>query len=475
MSNSSIRFKADAATSRAALLILIVFVTVNTLIFALSVDGAAIKFGGDAGSWYQPTLGLLKHGWFVDPEDPSKLLTFRPPLYPMFAASMLWLGGGGMWLVVVAQLVLLFATGWLARATTERCLPGYGNLILALVIFNPNALGTAHLFQSDTLYAFSMTAVFWSVFSFVRLPAWHLAIGSGMLLGLSLLVRTTGQYLIFVWPLALLFLGVLVGGTRVWVRSLMMGFAATAVAFVMIAPWMLHNQRAGEGFTLSSNFLKSYFIWDNIAYLEKYNKNIGQTQAEQSAETIRNRFGEQYGPNFSKLADREKYEYLADKGREQFFSYPVRTFGTSFGWAWAQYYGIPGVSNFMNLFGLGEETAFAAFRRHHNDNYIDAGLDALKKASPVFSVLTAAGFMFVFILRGLSLLGIVTLIRRRLWSVLLVIVAGLAYFTVIHLFVANSRYRLPMEPILFLLAVYGLDGWRRWRVSSGIALENRSA
>ncbi len=473
MSTSST--KPGAASYRTALLILTIFIAVNALVSAFTVDGAALKFGGDAGSWYQPTLGLLKHGRFVDPDDPAKLLTFRPPLYPLFAALMLWLSGGAMWSIVAAQLALLFATGWLARAITERWLPGYGNLMLVLVIFNPNALGTAHLFQSDTLYAFSIAAVFWALFAFAKNQTWSLAISSGALLGISLLVRTTGQFLIYVWPLALLLLGVLTSGARVWVGSLAKGLMAAIVAFAIIVPWMLHNQRAGEGFTLSNNFLKSYFLWDNISYLEKYDKNIGQTEAERAMEARQKQLSVQFGHDFEQLSDRNKYAYLADKGREQFLSYPVRTFTRAFGWAWAQYYGIPGVSNFMNLFDLGGETAFARFRRQQYDNYIDAGFDALKNASPVFVSLTAAGFLFVFVLRGLGLFGVFTLFRRRLWPVLLIVGAGVGYFTLIHLLVANSRYRLPIEPILFLLALYGLDGWRCWRVSSEKAVENRLA
>ena len=466
MSTSSAPSGTVAASFRTALLIFAAFVAVNALMAVFLVDNAAFKFGGDAGSWYQPTLGLLKHGWFVDPDDPARLLTFRPPLYPLFAALLLWLSGGAMWTIVVTQLALLFATGWIARAFTERWLPGYGNLMLALVIFNPNALGTAHLFQSDTLYTFLMTALFWSLFAFAKTPVWPLALASGALLGLSLLARTTGQFLMYIWPLALLLLGMLAGGARIWARSLTMGLAATLVAFLVITPWMLHNQRAGEGFTLSNNFLKSYFLWDSISYLEKYSKNIGQTPAELSAEAIRDRFGEQYGSDFNRLTDRDKYAYLADKGREQFFSYPAGTYARAFGWAWVQYFGIAGVSNFMNLFGLEGETAFARFRHAQYDNYIDAGIDALKKASPAFLALSAFGFLFVIVLRALGLIGVVTLLRRRVWPVLLIIGAGLGYFTLVHLFVANSRYRLPIEPILFLLALYGLDGIRNRRITS---------
>jgi hypothetical protein len=466
MKTSSRAPHTETATSRVVLLILAIFVLVNAVIAWFTVDGAALGFGGDASSWYEPALGLLKHGGFVDPDNPSKLLTARPPLYPMFAAAALYLSGGAMWSVIVGQVALLFATGWLARAMTEAWLPGYGNVMLALVIFNPNALGTAHLFQSDTLYAFVSTAVLCSLLFFARAPNWTLAAASGALFGLSLLARTTAQFLLYVWPFAMLLLGVVARGWRAWSRFLVMGFVSAIIAVAVIVPWVLHNQRAGEGLSLTTNYLKSYFLWDNIAYLEKYDKNIGQTQAERAAERRQNEFARQYGPNFNKLPDRQKFAYLEERGRELFLSYPAHTFARAFVWAWAQFYGVPGVSNFLNLFGLGEQTAFARYRQQKYDNYLQAGIDALKNASPVFTVLTVAGFLFILVLRILGLIGVVTVFRRRLWPIVLVVGGGLGYFTLIHLFVANSRYRLPIESLLFLLALYGLDGLRRRAVTS---------
>jgi hypothetical protein len=109
---------------------------------------------------------------------------------------------------------------------------------------------------------------------------------------------------------------------------------------------------------------------------------------------------------------------------------------------------------------------FARYRAQKYDNYVQAGLDAVKDASPAFTVLTAAGFIFVAIVRLLALVGLFIIVRRRVWPVLLIVAGGLGYFTLIHLFVANSRYRLPIEPLLFLLALYGLEGGRRRSVTS---------
>jgi hypothetical protein len=49
---------------------------------------------------------------------------------------------------------------------------------------------------------------------------------------------------------------------------------------------------------------------------------------------------------------------------------------------------------------------------------------------------------------------------RRHYAVLLCCAGLITYFAIFHLFIGNSRYRLPMEPALIFLALYGVDGLR---------------
>ncbi|MDJ0949919.1 MAG: glycosyltransferase family 39 protein [Alphaproteobacteria bacterium] len=442
-------------------LIAISFLAVNGLLLWAADADTAMRHGADAASWLQPAQALLRHGAFVQLDDPSTLQTFRPPLYPLMLAGLLWLGGGSFLPLVLAQVVLLFLTGWLARAITEDCLPGYGDLALALVIFNPSALGTAHLVQSDTLYAFLVTATLWMLFSFARRPGWQPALAAGVLFGLACLVRTTGQFLLYVWPLAFPILAATVGQARQWKRQLAAGLASLLVAVLLLLPWMAHNHAAGEGFSLSTARLKSDFLWDQIAYLEKYDRGVSISEAEAAGKQKREILALASPGQWQQLSERQRYEHLVDHGFETFLSYPTRTFAVSFAWAWAQFFAIPGVSNLTNILALTEAEPFQVFVSEGSRTYLEAGLAALKQAHPAATVLTALGFLYVILLRALGLIGLGAMIVRRHWPQLLIVVGGIAYFALIHLFVANSRYRLPIEPLLVLLAIYGLDALRR--------------
>ena len=75
-------------------------------------------------------------------------------------------------------------------------------------------------------------------------------------------------------------------------------------------------------------------------------------------------------------------------------------------------------------------------------------------------MITVMALVFVVALRGLGLVGIAWMFMRRHYAVLLSCAGLIVYFAIIHLFTGNSRYRLPVEPALILLAHYGVDGLR---------------
>ena len=76
---------------RRTLAVVLVFVAVNLLMLWATVEGANLRYGGDAQSWYEPTVALYQHGAFVELHDPSKPQTYRGPVFPIFGAAMMLL------------------------------------------------------------------------------------------------------------------------------------------------------------------------------------------------------------------------------------------------------------------------------------------------------------------------------------------------------------------------------------------------
>ena len=55
------------------------------------------------------------------------------------------------------------------------------------------------------------------------------------------------------------------------------------------------------------------------------------------------------------------------------------------------------------------------------------------------------------------------MVRRRAWLALVTMFGAMSYLTLIMLFNGASRFRLPLDPMLFIMAAYGVAELReKW-------------
>lgn len=452
---------AGLLASRAGQVILILFVLVNLALLLAVEEGAQLLNGADAGTWHNPALALLKYGALVELDDPATPMTYRQPLYPLFEAALLWLGGGKSLIpVIVGQVAVLWITGLFARAMTEAWLPGYGVAALALVVFNPNAVATAHLIQSDTLYGLFITAALWAVLRYAKEPSLRPALLAGLFLGLACLVRPAAQYLIFMLPLLLPLLALAGGYGRPLAARIGQGAAAVVMAGMLIVPWMAHNAQAGKGFALSPPAMVLAYVQANVAYLEKYAAGVSLAEAERKTYGWADDYASARGAEWAAMSEHEKKKALTGDYTRALFSYDPSVIAKGYVYGWAQFFGAAGAANFHNLLGLDAPSAFTAMREKNFESHLGSVIYALKRSSPAAVMITVMALAFVIVLRALGLAGLVWMFMRRHYAVLLACAGMIAYFAVIHLFTGNSRYRLPVEPALIFLALYGVDGLR---------------
>jgi hypothetical protein len=66
--------------------------------------------------------------------------------------------------------------------------------------------------------------------------------------------------------------------------------------------------------------------------------------------------------------------------------------------------------------------------------------------------------LFVFVVRTMAFIGIYRIIKDKEGILyLIVLFSVLLLFTAMYLYLGQSRFRVPLEPILMLLAVLGLS------------------
>jgi hypothetical protein len=448
-------------------LVLVAFVVVNLALYFGAVPDAAWTFSADGNSWRDPALGLIKHGAFVNPNSPDTPEVFRTPGYPAFLAATILIGGERFFDVAVPiQIALLFATGMIAYRIAEDWLPGYGVAALALTVFNPNGLGTAHIIESETLYALGIALLGWAVLAYCRRPSISRGALAGLTLGASCLVRPDAQFLIVLLPLGLIVLSAMPGSAIGWGRRSLAAVTCMGLAILVIAPWAYRNATIGYGYRLTTATSASYYIWDSAGQVEMMAHGVSQRTAGNRMSTRQAAFIKAQGPAWQGLTKNQRDELLFREGVRTLLSYPPIAIGRTILDATLQFFAGGGAGNFLNILGYAKFNPYEVMGRRQHSSYLSAWLDALGGAAWPAATITIVAIAFVVVLRILGLIGIVALMRRSEWRLLAVTVGAMAYFALVIPFYGHSRFRVPIEFLFVLLALAGFDGLRRKRSGS---------
>jgi 4-amino-4-deoxy-L-arabinose transferase-like glycosyltransferase len=442
------------------------FVLANVLLGWFTVPGANLAQGGDAGSYWDPALALLKHGGFVQLDNPTEANLYRTPLYPLLIAAILSLTGEAPVAVVIVQLILLYGAGLFFRDSVKDWLPGWENLGMGLILLNPNLLGTAHLIQSETLYLFCMTVAFWALLKIVRADfRWRNAVISGGALAAACLVKPTSQFLVPLLPVALPLIAYVSGARSECRLALIQGFVAMALALAIMAPWAAKMAEAGNGYALSDHSIRYRFLWDQVTMLEANALGLNYHDAGKritAPGTYHAAVINSYGDGWKKLPEVERYAILERHGYNAIFSYPPGVIFRTMMRSVAQFMASGGAGNWHNL--LGVDTARMNrvwFKASQSDV---GGMLKMFSGEASLSALVLSAFClgFAVIARLVGFAGFVSLIRKKEFALLMVLVGLIGYFVAVHLFHGNSRYRIPVEPAMMMLVLYGLQAMTLW-------------
>jgi 4-amino-4-deoxy-L-arabinose transferase-like glycosyltransferase len=468
MSADALANATAARTTRLwTVVIVLAFVAVNLLMMWASVPGASLNQGADAQSWYEPTVALYKYGAFVELSDPTKPQTYRGPIFPMFGAAMMWLAGKADPLpIVYGQIALLLLTGLMFRRTVEEWCPGWGDLGLALFIFNPNALATAHLVQSDTVFMAVTTAAFWTALRYIqRGHDWRYGVATGALLGVACLARPTPQFLLLALPLVLPLLVVVSGTLKGTGRAFLAGLGGVVAAGAIALPWILHVHAAGGGFDITPPDIKYRYVWDQLQLMDAEANGTSQWDAGKRLEGpggVVEQYIARQSPAWQALTRDQQYERLVAFGYQTLLSYPPAVIARTLAQSVGQFLMGAGAGNYFNLFGIDAQKLSKVWLTETTGRPLETLRRVFADAPLSMYAIGAAAYLFVLVVRVAGLVGLVMLAFRRQWPLLLLLVGLIAYFALVYVFVGSARYRLVIEPALLLLAVLGFRDIARW-------------
>ena len=460
-------------TQKKELFIIFLFSLINIVLYIFSVEGATFAEGADATQYYNPAISLIESGSFNSITEP---FTFGTPLYSIllvFPISIFGIDQASL-MIVIIQCFMLYLTGIIARKFSIIFLKKESFLLHSIIIFNPNSLITAHLVQSETLFTLLLAISVYFLFKLIERNEFKYIYFLGISLAFLTLTRPAGLYFIYFIPIAYLISTIVRDKSFIWPnirKSLTKIFVLVLISSLLIAPWYARNYSLfGEAF-LSSNsgaYLKDQYVhllrvgnyWDNDDAMKKI-------QSEMQIDFMENDVSE------SCLREETYRDWSCNRHLSRVMisgiaNEPLSSHINALFYSWTNLYLAGGASNIRNYLGISGKNKIVSF-----DQGKYGGLDG------IISLIREIDFSYLFIFifatsfsitsRLLGLIGIYSLRKDRgVWPYLIVLLGIIILLTGMYLYLGQSRFRVPMEPLLMLFSVIGIYSLKNLSLTQNI-------
>ena len=462
--------------TRTQLILICVFILVNTALFIYSVDSTPYPDGpylnatyhnaADGQRYWGVALNLVENGEFSIPRlwdsRPDTPLARSGPLSPLIFALFIKLIGfdNAPLLIVIFQCVLLYFMSLLGRRLAVP-FSSHQTLVQLLILFNPNLIGLAHHAQSDIVFAFIFTVILYLINRILISPHNISRISFlllGGLTGLLCLTRPIGLMVSIVLPIALaISLCLHLDRKTLPIKTIIIGAStATLVFLIVIFPWSARNYFTFQIFSPVTH--QSSQIRYNLFRLASYNSSVSNVDIY-----IRDLINNELVNNGQSLCITERPSTRScTKAIERAYirglliqpwshilkasiSASIRTLFTG------------GSTRIINYLGIDNKETYLYILRPFDDQTVGDVLSSFSNSGKAYLLVISLTTGFTVVLRLFGFIGLYrSLTYRHLLSInifyLLIICAYLGTYFV----VSTSRFRAPLEPILILYATIGV-------------------
>ncbi len=405
----------------------------------------------DAYAYWMLATALAKHDTFW---TTLSSLTDRMPLYPLLLAGIQSMLGNAPRIAAAVQAVLDAGTCTLIAALGTFVSPLTGLVAGILAAFSVTLVVFSTQLLTDTVFLFFFTLMLLAgahVLAHGRLPAAVLASSAG---GLALATRP--------WIAPLLLAAVPLVFTAAIIRSRRLGSACIAAALFATAaaapvgPILLRNFIEYRSFNLSSQAGDHLAFW--IVPLVK--QRADGTPYETSVRSMQGLYERRLAAASREIQSNPfaRAAIKVELARQQLKRLPWRAIVKSWIEGMAVNLAAPALIADPRVRALPKPSFYATSGRTLWER---AHAYLFERAGP-YEVLVAVGIAAMLPFLILESIGFVMLARSRPWAAA---VASLlvAYFLLINGPVASPKYRLPIEPVLIVLAAIPLARWSEQR------------
>ncbi len=384
----------------------------------------------DSGGYLQLADSMRLEGRFHASEHEESL---RTPGYPALIALVQAIFGEHVGFVILVQVLLTLLTAWLVFESARR-LGGERAGIAAtwLYALSPNVLFWAATIMSETFFAFWLALALALVIEGLVRKSRGWSAAGGLALGVAVLTRPIGLYLVPLWAV-----GVLLAGWRSddgrwrWANVA----AVVLAAMAPILAWQTRNLLVHDSFRLTASFQTVFIDYTAASALGDA---LGITRDEAAAQL-------RLSPDAFGAALDAVRQYPGNLARVALQGIARTALGTEAGtWLRVMSGASYQSSGLLESLLRGDWKGAAEGLRLR----MQAGGDRLGTG------LLAWGMLYSVAVYLLSLLGLARLHRMQpaglRWMYAIVLLSVL-YLIVMPLTIGDARFRVPVEPFLALL------------------------
>ncbi len=397
----------------------------------------------DSEQYLDLARNLLRDGSYESMSNPS-LDLFRTPGYPAFLALILGITGDSLRAVVIIQFFLVVITAYLlyeiGRSIGKKKV---GVLAGSMLLLSPNALFWSITIMTETLFSAGLILAFlWMAKSLNgTFPIWP----TGLLLGFLTLIRPIGIFMILIWVVCFAIFNLKRLGALGSLQKAAVFFLASILVLI---PWYIRNAEKHGMLTLSNvNRVTLYSYHLSLTLVEE--KDISWDEAKAEIDTM----------GGAMVAAPQIILHFPTSFLQVQIQGIVRTIlGTeSETWIWL-------VSESHTTY-LGE-SLLEPLLQFKFSSVIERLKNTIDEGHLSSILLDSWGFGFTLLLIGSSVIGTIRGLKRgdqNLQAFILLAVLTIAYMVLSPGAAGEARFRVPVEPLLALLAAFAF-----WKMPSKV-------
>lgn len=408
--------------------------------------------GADLSSYLAPAKSLINELSFKDID--GKSMHNNTPLYSIFIGLFLFLNLENYnYFVQVFQILLVIFIAYLSTKFDIELNTKQKLLIFIFILINPNFFINAFFAQTEILFTFAfISSIFFCIKFIKNTNKFSYATMSIFFMLIALYIRPIGQYYLI---LLILFLNYLFFLKKFKIKKIIsMNMIILIISILIISPWLMRNKSEFGSTFLSSN--KGYYALDNLSNLIRIDNNLNHNEAYQKAIimnyelTINNgNYDQLYCFENENLRKVECIDIVFNSSMKNIYQYNKIEVFKALLFSFINTYFSGGFSNIKLIYFDDRDSNWM------NSSEVNIKLDKLSNSKIFYQLVFIFTILFSILVKLLSVIGLFKLYKNER-TVFYLFILIFIVSTLLFMFVGNSRFRIPLEPLFVILSFYSI-------------------